>query len=273
MNKEQAIKILKLDKNYTKEQLKKQYRLLALKIHPDKNKSDNANEEFRELNEAFIYLSDEKIEKNETYNSVIKNFILLLIDSPFSLKLLSDLDLEILQLINKCLNLYYVKIVNENNKVIIDRIQSEIMQILNEKNKEIIVLEPCIDDLFEQKVFKLQYNNEEFYVPLWHNEMIYKDISNNTFKVKCETKLPEHIDIDEFNNIHCYLKYNIKKLLIDNELIINIGKKTLFVKPENLHVKQNQIYIISNEGIPKINFNSFSEIKEISDIYLHICLY
>ena len=107
MNKEKAIKILKLEKKYTKEQLKKQYRLLALKIHPDKNTMQDANEKFQELNEAYSYLSNEKIEDNETYNSVIKNFILLLIDSPFSLKMLSDLDLEILELINKCLKVYY----------------------------------------------------------------------------------------------------------------------------------------------------------------------
>ena len=252
MNKEKAIKILNLDKNYTKEQLKKQYRLLALKIHPDKNKSHDANEKFQELNDAFIYLSNEKIEVNESYNSIIKNFILLLIDSPISLKLLSDLDIELLEIINKCINMYDTNIVNENNKQIISRIKEEIAQIINNKNKEVIVLEPCIDDLFEQKVFKLDYNNETYYVPLWHTEMIYKDISNNTFKVRCETKLPTHIDIDENNNIHCYLKYNIKKLLLEKELIINIGKKVIFVKPENLNIQQNQIYTIENEGIPKL---------------------
>ena len=224
MNKVNAMKILKLEKNYTKEQLKKQYRLLALKIHPDKNTMSDANEKFQELNEAYSYLSNEKIEENESYNNVIKNFIFLLIDSPFSLKLLSELDLEILELINKCLNLYYTKIINENKKEIVERIQKELLEIISQKKSNTIILEPCIDDLLEQKVFKLEYHNEEFYVPLWHNEMIYKDASDNTFKVKCETKLPNHIDIDEFNNIHCYLKYNIKKLLIDKELIINIGK-------------------------------------------------
>ena len=56
--------------------------------------------------------------------------------------------------------MYDTNIVNENNKQIISRIKEEIAQIINNKNKEVIVLEPCIDDLFEQKVFKLDYNNE-----------------------------------------------------------------------------------------------------------------
>lgn len=273
MDKERAIKILKINKNFTKAQLKKQYRLLALKTHPDKNKTEDANEKFRELNEAYNFLSGEKVETNESYHGIIKNFILILIESPFSLRILFELDVELLEVINKCINIYEINIVNENNKQIIERIKREIREIIDSKNKEIILLEPCIDDLFDQKVFKLEYNNEIYYVPLWHNEMIYKDISNNTFKVKCDTKLPKHIDIDENNNIHCYLKYNIKKLLLDSNLIVNIGKKTICVKPENLNIKQNQIYIIHNEGIPKINFSSFSDIKEISDIYLHICLY
>ena len=61
---------------------------ILIKINHD------ANEKFQELNDAFIYLSNEKIEVNESYNSIIKNFILLLIDSPISLKLLSDLDIN-----------------------------------------------------------------------------------------------------------------------------------------------------------------------------------
>jgi molecular chaperone DnaJ len=53
---------LELDKNATIDQIKKQYRKLALKYHPDKNK--NSVERFQRINEANSVLSNEK-SKNE----------------------------------------------------------------------------------------------------------------------------------------------------------------------------------------------------------------
>jgi len=52
-------RILGVQRDSTASQLKKAYRKLALKFHPDKNKSAGAEERFKDINEAYSVLSDD----------------------------------------------------------------------------------------------------------------------------------------------------------------------------------------------------------------------
>lgn len=52
--------ILGVDRNATESEIKKAFRHKARELHPDVNKSANAEEEFKELNEAYDVLSDSK---------------------------------------------------------------------------------------------------------------------------------------------------------------------------------------------------------------------
>jgi len=63
--------VLGVSKSATAEEIKKAYRKLALKFHPDKNKGDKAAEEkFKEINEAYAVLSDpQKRQQYDTYGS------------------------------------------------------------------------------------------------------------------------------------------------------------------------------------------------------------
>jgi molecular chaperone DnaJ len=58
--------ILGVPRNATKEEIKRAYRRLALQYHPDRNKSPDAEEKFKEISEAYAVLSDD--EKRRLYD-------------------------------------------------------------------------------------------------------------------------------------------------------------------------------------------------------------
>lgn len=61
MSKQDYYKVLGVAENATAAEIKKTYRKLAVKYHPDKNQGDKAAEDrFKEISEAYYVLSDEK---------------------------------------------------------------------------------------------------------------------------------------------------------------------------------------------------------------------
>ena len=60
MTKRDYYEVLGVEKDTPKQEIKKAYRKLAMQYHPDRNKSPDAEEKFKEISEAYAILSDDE---------------------------------------------------------------------------------------------------------------------------------------------------------------------------------------------------------------------
>ena len=76
MNFKDYYKILEVEKNASQDDIKRQFRKLATKYHPDKNQGNSESEsKFKDISEAYEVLSDaEKRKKYDTLGSSYSNF-------------------------------------------------------------------------------------------------------------------------------------------------------------------------------------------------------
>ena len=288
MKKNEAMKILELPRNFTKEQLKKQYHIKALRYHPDKINTNDVSEiaeatkKFQSVNDAYCLLSD--IERDcdcstntfmdINYDEMMGWFVKFLVKNKFSMSVLLELDIELLEMI-----MIYLNSENKHLDDILVKAKEEIGKIIVERRdkREIILLQPSIDDVMQQKVFKLQHMKKDYYVPLWHSEMVYEYIdgenNNDHFIVKCEAKLPQHIDIDENNNVHIKLDSDIKALMNNRNLKFNIGTKSFLIQSEELKIVKKQTYTIKMQGIPIIDEKNYLNVGRLGDIIVYVQLY
>ncbi|MDQ6724103.1 MAG: DnaJ domain-containing protein, partial [Thermoproteota archaeon] len=71
MTKKDYYEILNVQRAAPKDEIKSAYRKLALKYHPDRNKSSEAEEKFKEISEAYAVLSDQEKRKHyDTFGNV-----------------------------------------------------------------------------------------------------------------------------------------------------------------------------------------------------------
>lgn len=300
MNFKKARDLLELPNNFSLKQLKKNYHTKALKTHPDKCIDDQlATEKFNEINEAYSYLV--------TYLSVVSESNENNINHPTSYK---DLLCSFLNINNTELQDVISTIVSGYKKTSVSMFENlekqtamdlynfivkyqellyldsenllEIKTIIREKmkNDDIYVLNPSLSDIFNHRIYKLVVNNNTFYVPLWLSELHFKDEDTGTdVIVLCVPELPEHISIDENNNIHYNIKTSIVGLLKNEKISIDICdldeselKKHLDIMSSEMFIKKHQTISKCDEGIAIYNSNDYYNVDKLSTIFVHITL-
>jgi curved DNA-binding protein CbpA len=214
MNIKDARTMLGVSRDFSLEELNKRFRILALRLHPDKNgNTPEATAAFQELNAAYRLLlpgvndrtnkySGAGADANadiETYSNIFMNFMKSLFRSernpqqddadgvnPILLDLLhrivhdyasGSVNAALDSLDPSVLFQLYDTLEQYNAAVSMDaRVFEEITRTLREKMQKnnIIVLRPSLKDVLQNNISVLQYEGQTFYVPLWHSELHYR---------------------------------------------------------------------------------------------------
>ena len=270
--------------------IKKQYHIKALKYHPDKNKSDNATEEFQKIQKAYNIILEEQGHKNNNniqfesnYKDVLLSFLNKIIDGDSilytiiqnillkyentSLDMLKNLDKSILFKIHNILS-KYKDILNINENYL-----NDIHQIIINKNlkDECIILNPNLNDLLSNNLYRLTHNDKQYIIPLWHHELVY-DLSDSDLYVKTYPNLKDNMEINRDNNLFIREQVYIKDIWNKDIIYFNYENISLPVTVSTLKLKEEQTIIFSNMGITKINTSDIYNINKKGDIYLIITL-
>jgi hypothetical protein len=295
--------------NITKDMLKKKFHKSALKHHPDKNINRlEATIKFQQINEAYRYLlsnidfinandindinddnsyNDNIFSTNMQYINLLNRFISSIVKGDYkdiiitivkeiinnygniSNKLFDELNkdtcFEIYNFLNK-----YKDILHINNEII-----EFIKELLEKKfSKDFIcILNPSIDDLFENNIYKLILNNQKYLIPLWHNELYFDNSNDNgsDIIVFCIPELPENVRLDENNNLLVEVvltKEKFCELLDMINFTIDLGQHSFEIPVNNLFIRKRQIYRFNKKGISIINENDMYDTSKKSDIII-----
>lgn len=293
-------------------ELKKQYHILALNYHPDKNNNEFSKEHFQNINNSYLFLKNiiedeatnsfnnnenieidnENIEIDNEYYNLIINFINIITkdinNNNINItdfqndckkyiyeiigKLINQLNLNVLEEIYKILNTIHTNSINIDEKI-----KNIILENIKNKlkNYNIYIINTKLNNIINSEVYIMKLDNKTIYIPLWHNEL---NDNNNIFKI--EPILDNNISIDENNNIHYsyYSKYedlvNLIKINKDDfpYIEIIIDKYNLAIPIKELNFKKYQTYVFKEIGIPKINIKNVFENNNKADIIIHIYL-
>ena len=137
----------------------------------------------------------------------------------------------------------------------------------------IYILNPCLENLFKNEIFKLDISGEVVYIPLWHHEVNY---NNNIIKIV--PLLENNIFIDRDNNIHIDYNTTYDNLIFllknydDPYFKLLLNEIVLKIPLNKLYINKYQTYVFKNSGISQINLNNIFDVSNLSNIVVHIYL-
>ena len=291
MNRTRAYQVLgveETDPSPSLEVIKRQYRIRILKYHPDKNPSPEAADRFRETKEAYDFLQSHQTPDSAipSYEQVLKSFLSTVLSGETNIA-----TLVLIRLLRVCRNQvisYLREYLRKIDRPVLQKVYdvlhryqdafhlppsllSSIQDILSEA-EECIVLHPSLDDLFLENIYKLKHGSETFLVPLWHQDMVY-DLQGKDLHVKCFPILPDHMELDEWNNLYVHVDYTARELWGKTVVEVEVGGRIYTFEPSVLRFTDTAQHIICQEaGISAINVDDAFDVsvKQHVELIVHV---
>jgi hypothetical protein len=286
---------------FTHSELKKAYIKKAIVCHPDKNNSTKeSTQQFQELQSCYSYLSTFVSSSENTGESTepttdnglkedngeeiftFMNDVLhgkyqqVFIDLVCGIK---NISLSALEKISKrqLQNIYDFLKLYGPNLIISQDVLQVIKDILDKKDrtKELLyTVSPTLNDMLNDKLYKLTLENETYLVPLWHSEVWYDGKKEGEdIIVSCNPTLPENVFVDSDNNIHIKISISLNSSLLNEAYTIPLGKKIFTIPVNQLYITSDiQTICFSNCGILKINEDNFYDTSKRANIYFIVQL-
>ena len=268
MNCQRAFKILELDFDTTSiVVVRKQYKILALRWHPDKNKAPDAADRYREIKEAHDFLMEGSFEQSSSfesssYTSVASSFFETLYNNEhFQRRIFHPLLMKVVNMCEEKALAFILRLdADRAHKLLCmietwkttlhfsDEFFAKVREHIDGVHVRHILLNPNIDDLMQSNVYCLQ--EEGLFAPLWHSLLEYE---KEGIIVHCLPELPSNMWIDEedeSNTLNVEVSETLENIWKTGNLEFSIGGEKKRVEMGNLRMQRFQIVELKGQGIP-----------------------
>lgn len=294
-----ACTILNISIKHTFEMRKKAYFKMALRHHPDKPGGNK--EQFQNVKAAYDFLNLKAMDPREededlSYIDMLKQFVRFISPttqwedifyktsfSEFAEKSIAGVEkisLKIFKALNvkKALEVY--EIINNYSNIlnISDDLRKQIKEELSKKmnSNNIIILNPDIDDLLNDNIYKLEVDDDIIYIPLWHQK-IYNKINDDDVVVMmlrepCCGPICDFV-IKENNDIYVTMDIELNELFVMSYKEFNLGNKVFKINSNQLTLtKEPQMILFEKQGILRANKNDIYNSKKRGNVYVEVTL-
>lgn len=265
MNCQRAFKILEIADTKSIEAIRKQYKILALRWHPDKNKAPDAADRYREIKEAHDFLMEGSFERTfeeTSYTSVASSFFETLYNNEhFQRRIFHPLLMKVVNMCEEKALAFILRLdADRAHKLLCmietwkttlhfsDEFFAKVREHIDGVHVRHILLNPNIDDLMQSNVYCLQ--EEGLFAPLWHSLLEYE---KEGIIVHCLPELPSNMWIDEedeSNTLNVEVSETLENIWKTGFLEFSIGGEKKRVEMGILRLQRFQIVELKGQGIP-----------------------